>query len=805
MKISLSWLNEYLTYENLSTDFLADVLTSIGLEVESIEKYESIKGGLEKFFIGEVTACAKHPNADKLSLTEVNLGPELGTRKIVCGAPNVAAGQRVVVATEGAVIYLPNNESFTIKNSKIRGEESQGMICAEDELGIGESHAGIMVLDNNAKLGQPAAEHFEISSDTVFEIGLTPNRTDAMCHRGVARDIAAALLARDITCTYHPEGKTRFEFINNKSSSLISINLNSNLAPKFGGLIIDGLENSSSPEWMKKRLAAIGESPKNLLVDTTNYILHDLGQPLHAYDVSKIDTSEISVSNLVNNETLVALNGSELKLFQGDIVIKDKSNTIGLAGIIGSQNSSVDMDTKSIFLEGAYFDAKTIRVTSQRLNLRTEAAIKFEKGLDPNGTEYAINKAKSMIMSLCPNSSVTDLIMKSSVQFDFWKVLLTRKKLDLYSNTSISKEKVDKILNSLGVEIKESNDETWTLLVPRFKEDVSREEDVIEEILRIYGFNNIPYPKYLKSNLSFTNGISMTQFEAKISHLLVGSGCSEIITNSISQSRYFEGLSPIMLLNSMTSELDCMRSSLIPGALEVIEYNLNRDQKDLALFEIGNEYFLKNEKYNQRKRLTISITGMREIPNWQQSKGVTNDYFQLKSLVEKLILSLNLKISFAESSNSNYHYGLDLICNQKTIGSFGELKIDSKIFDIKSKVFAADIDLDYIYTIVNKSKTIYSEVSKFPSVKRDLAIVIDNSISFSQIKLICEKSLGQSLINVGLFDIFKNTSLGENKKSYAIRLSLQNKEKTMSDKEIEAMMQKLITILQKDINAEIRS
>lgn len=805
MKISLSWLNEYLTYENLSTDFLADVLTSIGLEVESIEKYESIKGGLENFFIGEVTACTKHPNADKLSLTEVNLGSELGTRKIVCGAPNVATGQRVVVATEGAVIYLPNNESFTIKNSKIRGEESQGMICAEDELGIGESHAGIMVLDDNAKVGQPAAEHFEISSDTVFEIGLTPNRTDAMCHRGVARDIAAALLARDIACIYHPEGKTKFEFINNKSSSLVSINLNSDLAPKFGGLIIDGLENSSSPEWMKKRLAAIGESSKNLLVDTTNYILHDLGQPLHAYDVSKIDTSEISVSNLVNNETLVALNGSELKLFQGDIVIKDKSKTIGLAGIIGSQDSSVDMDTKSIFLEGAYFDAKIIRVTSQRLNLRTEAAIKFEKGLDPNGTEYAINKAKSMIMSLCPNSSVTDLIMKSSVQFDFWKVLLTRKKLDLYSNTSISKEKIDSILISLGIEIKESNDETWTLLVPRFKEDVSREEDVIEEILRIYGFNNIPYPKYLKSNLSFTNGISMTQFEAKISHLLVGSGCSEIITNSISQSRYFEGLSPIMLLNSMTSELDCMRSSLIPGALEVIEYNLNRDQKDLALFEIGNEYFLKNKKYNQRKRLMISITGMREIPNWQQSKGVSNDYFQLKSLIEKLILSLNLKISFAESSNSNYHYGLDLICNQKIIGSFGELKIDSKIFDIKSKVFAADIDLDYIYTIVNKSKTIYSEVSKFPSVKRDLAIVIDNSISFSQIKLICEKSLGQSLINVGLFDIFKNTSLGENKKSYAIRLSLQNKEKTMSDKEIEAMMQKLISILQKDINAEIRS
>lgn len=804
MKISLSWLNEYLTYDNLTTDFLADVLTAIGLEVESIDKHESIKGGLENFFIGEVTSCAKHPNADKLSLTEVNLGAELGTRKIVCGAPNVAAGQRVVVATEGAVIYLPNNESFTIKNSKIRGEESQGMICAEDELGIGESHAGIMVLADNAEIGKPAAEHFEISSDTVFEIGLTPNRTDAMCHRGVARDIAAALMARDIKCEFHPNGKTKFEFENKKSSASFAISLNSDLAPKFGGMIIEGLENNPSPDWMQKRLSAIGESPKNLLVDTTNYILHDLGQPLHAYDLSKIDSSEISVSSLDKNETLVALNDSELKLISGDIVIRDKSNIIGLAGIMGSKNSCVEASTTSIFLEGAYFDAKSIRVTSQRINLRSEAAIKFEKGLDPNGTEFAIEKAKAILMSLCPNSSATELTMKSNLSFDFWQVKLTRAKLDLYANTTISSEKVESILTSLGIEMKESTSESWTLSVPRFKEDVSREEDVIEEILRIYGFNNIPYPKYLKSNLSFTNGISMTQFEAKVSHLLVGSGCQEIITNSISQSRYFEGLAPIMLLNSMTSELDCMRSSLIPGALEVVEYNINRDQKDLTLYEIGNEYYLKNEKYNQRKRLVITIVGLSETPNWHQPKGASNDYFKIKSLVEKLALSLNLKISFTGSTSSNFHYGLDIICNQKTIGSFGELKFNTKLFDIKSKVFTADIDFDYIFNQVNKSKAKYSEVSKFPSVKRDLAIVLDNAVTFSQVELICQKSLGQALIDVSLFDIFKDKSLGENKKSYAIRFSLQNKEKTMSDKEIESMMQKVISALKKDVNAEIR-
>jgi phenylalanyl-tRNA synthetase beta chain len=804
MKISLSWLNEYLTYDNLSTEFISDVLTSIGLEVESIDTHESIKGGLDKFFIGEVMTCVKHPNADKLSLTEVNLGTELGTRKIVCGAPNVAAGQKVVVATEGAVIYLKDGESYTIKNSKIRGEESCGMICAEDELGIGDSHAGILVLDNSVEVGIPAAQHFQLTSDTVFEIGLTPNRTDAMCHRGVARDLASALLARDIKCEYHIDGKTKFESNSKTLNANFSVKINTDLAPKFGGLVIENLTNQPSPEWMQKRLAAIGESPKNILVDTTNYILHDLGQPLHAYDSSKIDISEISVSNLESNETIKALTGAELKLNTGDVVIRDKSKIIGLAGIMGSENSCVDMDTKSIVLEGAYFDSKSIRVTSQRLNLRTEAAIKFEKGLDPNGTEYAITKAKNILLSICPDASASDLKMEAKTSFDFWQVKLTRAKLDLYANSTISTEKINSILTSLGVEIISSTIDEWALSVPRYKEDVKREEDVIEEILRINGFNNIPYPKYLKSNLSFTNGISMTQFEAKISHLLVGSGCSEIITNSISQSRYYEGLNPIMLLNSMTSELDCMRSTMIPGALEVVEYNINRDQKDIALFEIGNEYFLKNEKYSQRKRLAITLAGMHQVPNWQQPKGTSNDYFQLKSVVEKLIFSLNLKTSFAESVNPNFHYGLDIICNQKTIGSFGELKINTKLFDIKSKVFAADFDMDYIFNQVNKVKTTYTEVSKFPAVKRDLAIVLDNSVSFSQIESICQKSLGQALTDVGLFDIFKDKSLGENKKSYAIRLSLQNKEKTMSDKEIESMMQKLISTLNKDVNAEIR-
>lgn len=805
MKISLSWLNEYLTHDNLSTDFIADTMTSIGLEVEGIEQHESIKGGLEKFFIGEVMTCIQHPNADKLSLTEVNLGSELGMRKIVCGAPNVAVGQRVVIATEGAVIHLASGESFTIKNSKIRGEESQGMICAEDEMGIGTSHDGILVLGQDALLGNTAAKHFNLTSDIVFEIGLTPNRTDAMCHRGVARDIAAALIAQDISCTYHSEGKTDFKKNINTSNTPFSIKINTEFAPKFGGIIIENLENQASPEWMTKRLEAIGESTKNLLVDTTNYILHDLGQPLHGYDLSKMNSNSISVESLENNESIVALNGNELKLIAGDVVIRDEKNIIGVAGIMGSQNSSMDMNTKSIFLEGAYFDAKSIRVTSQRLNLRTEAAIKFEKGLDPNGTEYAIDKARNILMSICPQAIATPLKMESKSSFEFWNTSLSRSKLNQYANLDIPVDKVSQILTSLGIEILSFEDEIWNLSIPRYKEDVQREEDVIEEVLRIYGFNLVPYPKYLKSNLSFSKGMSMTQFESKISSLMIGNGCQEIMTNSISQSRYYPENEPIKLLNSMTSELDCMRSSMIPGVLEVISYNANRDLRDLSLFEIGNEYFLKNEKYCQRKRLIVAISGLFQAQNWQQPKGASNDYFRLKSIVEKLMQTLLISVSYAESTNTNFNYGLDIICNQKTIGSFGEVKIDSKLFDIKSSVFAADIDLDYIYSLISKSKAKYTEVVKFPSVKRDLAMILDENINFSQIELICKKSLGQSLLNVGLFDIFKGKSVGENKKSYAIRLNLQNKEKTMSDKEIDSMMQKLIANLNKEIQAEIRS
>lgn len=806
MKISWNWLNEYLTCDNLTIDDASSTLTSIGLEVEGIDKFESIKGGLENFFIGEVVSCERHPNADKLSLTEVNLGEKIGIKKIVCGAPNIAAGQKVAVAAEGAVIYLPNGESFTIKNSKIRGEESQGMICADDELGVGASHDGILVLDNGAKVGMPAASYFNVTSDFVFEIGLTPNRTDAMCHRGVARDLAAAMNARGHKCQFHPEGKTSFVSNNPSSSKKLDVIVNTEKAPKFGGCVIENIQNETSPSWLKNRLSAIGESPKNLLVDITNYILHDLGQPLHAYDLGKLNGDKITIDECLKDETLVALNGAELKLKTGDIIIKDDEKVIGLAGVMGSMSSCIEPTSRAIFLEGAYFHSTSIRQTSQRLQLRSEAAIKFEKGIDPNGTEFAIEKAKNIILSLSTSAKAGPITMVSKKEFPFWKVDLTRAKLDLYANTSIEKEKVDFILQNLGIEIEKSDDKCWSLSIPRFKEDVKREEDVIEEILRIYGFNLLPYPKYLKSNLSFSEGLSVSQLEDSLSNLLVGNGFQEIWTNSISQSKYYTETTPIRLLNSMTSELDCMRSSMIPGFLEVLEYNLNRDQKDLSLYEFGTEYFMdKSGKYRQRKRLVLCCTGLLHSANWQDVKGRPNDYYQMKSSVEKMFADLKMEIGYKETANPSFSYGLTLTLGQKEIGYLGELKWDKKLFDIKQRVYFADLDFDYIHQWKSKEKIQYKEVSKFPIVKRDLALILDENTRYDQIEALTKKSLGKVLTQMTLFDIFKDKSLGEGKKSYAVRYFLNNPDKTLLDKEIDNLMQKLISSYQKELSAEIRS
>lgn len=804
MRISYNWLKEYIESE-LSIETISEILTSIGLEVEGVEHFESVKGGLKKFYIGEVLTCIKHPNADKLSLTEVDLGTDLGVRKIVCGAPNVAQGQKVVVATEGAIIYLPGKDSFEIKNSKIRGEESQGMICAEDELGLGTNHDGILVLDSSAEVGTPASEFFELYHDVIFEIGLTPNRTDAMCHKGVARDLAAALKSKDIKHSYFPNGKSTFSSPKNRIENPFKTSIQTEGAPVFNTCFIENIENLKSPLWISNRLKAVGESPRNLLVDITNYILHDLGQPLHAYDASKIKGRAIRVTNSKEKQEMKALNQLNYKLDQGDILIEDEEKILGLAGIIGSDSSAIDEKTQTILLEAAYFNRKSIRMTSQRLHLKSEASSKFEKGIDPNGVKIAIGKAVDILASLVPDAAFSNIDENQNLEFPFHEVSLRLEQLNLYGNMSFEPAKVEGILTSLGIEIAANENKVWSLRIPRFKEDVTREEDVIEEVLRIYGYNLLPYPKYLKSSLSFSKGISRTKFEEKISNLLVGKGFSEIMTNSISQSRYYPDQSYVKLLNSMTAELDSMRAEIVPSVLEVIEYNVNREAKDISFFEFGTSYSYSDASYKETKSIVLAITGNQSQPNWSESKGKANDYFRLKESLENMMEMLNIEYAYAESENPAYHYGLSIHSGEKRLGYFGQYKISKELFDIKQNSFVAELDFEAIYKLASSSRIQYQEVSKFPQVRRDLALLIGNEITFSAIESICKKTLKSSLVRVGLFDVFRDKSLGESKKSYAIRLILENREKTLEEKEIDSMMTKLVKNLTTELSAEIRS
>ncbi len=804
MKISLNWLQEYIDTSE-SIESISNILTAIGLEVESVENFESIKGGLKDFFVGEIISCSKHPNADKLSLTEVYIGEKIGVKKIVCGDPNVVVGQKVVVALEGAIIRLSSGEEFTIKNSKIRGEESQGMICAEDEIGVGNNHDGILVLASSAIPGSPASDYFEIFSDTVFEIGLTPNRTDAMSHYGVARDLAAAMKAAKIEHKFYSDGKTNFENPKPTIASELKINIQSNLAPVYSLSEIENVATVNSPSWMSQRLRAIGENSKNALVDITNYILHDLGQPLHAYAYDSIQGDEIVVKNNNNEEEFVALNGVNYKLKFDDIIIRDGSNCIGLAGIIGSESSAVNSNTKKIIIEVAYFDGKAIRKSSQRINYRSEASSKFEKGVDPNGILIAHNKARKLIASIFPEAKFSEIIVGRLQDYENYKVSLTLKKLNQYGNMEFSKFSVEEILISLGIEILEYRNETWSLAIPRYKEDVKREEDVIEEVLRIYGYNNLPAPKFLRSNISFSKGVSRADFEEEISNLLVSSGYSEVMTNSISQSRYMKEGKIVKLLNSMTSELDSMREGMMPGFLEVIEYNLNRENRDLNIFEIGNVYRLDEaKKYTQKKVLAIAIVGMKDMSNWTNSKGLPNDYYQIKHILEKLFLYLRLKIEFGEIENKEYDYGMQIITNGIKIGEFGLQNVNQKLFDIKAPIFSATIDFEALYQYTFNRKSKYIEVPKFPIVKRDLAIILDDSIQYSQIQTIVNSALKNKLIQLSLFDIFKDSSLGENKKSYAIRMTIQDKERTMLDSETDELISRLVKKLENELNATIR-
>lgn len=799
MRISWNWLNDYIQSE-LSVDEVSKILTSIGLEVEAVEPIASIKGGLEGLVIGEVKTCEKHANADKLKVTQVNLGSH-GTHQIVCGAPNVATGQKVVVATVGAVLHPTSGDSFEIKAAKIRGEESFGMICAEDEIGLGASHDGIIVLPADAQVGIKASDYYQIHQDIAIEIGLTPNRTDAMSHQGVARDLHVALAAKNIPHTYNPNGKTFATISMSNESKKLDIEVLSDDCKIYQGAVLTGIQNFESPDWLKFRLQVIGERAINSVVDCSNYILHDMGYPTHCFDYQKISDGKVVVKNLTQPENYESLNDQKLSLETEDLVISDKEKSLCLAGIIGGKNSCVNHETTSLMLECAFFEATRIRKTSTRLNVKTESSSKFEKSVNPNAAKFVMEKMLSMMSEIAGVSLASEIVSIQKGVFEPYSVSLTKARLDMYAGQKMNVDEVSTILKNLEIEIEGYENETWSLKVPLFKFDVNREEDVIEEVLRITGYDAVPYPKHLKSNIIFTDKILRHKLEEHIGVLLQGDGFNEIMTNSISQSKYFKN--PIILLNSMTSELDCMRTHLLPGFLEVAQYNINRESKDIKFYEFGNIYF-NSQSYAQAKVLGILISGNHQAPSWLQPKGDSSSYFHIKLAVESILSRFLDNLKFEDLDISFFNYGAKITYKKNEIGQLGEVSNEmKKSFDIKQDLFFAQINVDVLYELVSNKKIIYTEISKYPVVKRDLALIVDEDVAFSALEQVCKKELKEVLLDMSLFDVFKDVAF-EGKKQYAIRLNMQDRYKTMEDTDIEKYIKQVLESLKKEVGAILR-
>jgi phenylalanyl-tRNA synthetase beta chain len=808
MKISYNWLKQYLNIQ-LPANEVAEVLTSIGLEVEGFESFESIKGGLKNVVIGEVVTCEKHPDADKLKVTTVNVGT---TEKlqIVCGAPNVAAGQKVIVALVGASLYpTSSSEAIQIKKAKIRGVESAGMICAEDELGIGESHAGILVLPDSVVVGSTAADHFRIENDTIFEIGLTPNRSDAFSHIGVARDLKAALNARDNTAlVLQKPDLSAFKINDNSHEVLVSIE-DAIACPRYSGVTVSGIEVKESPQWLINKLNAIGVRSINNIVDITNYVLHEYGQPLHAFDAAKIGGNKVVVRKAKDNERFVTLDGVERKLTSNDLMICDAQKPMCIAGVFGGSESGVTDNTKTIFIESAYFSPSGIRKTATHHGLRTDAAMHYEKGCDPNITIAALQRAVLLIQELAGgvvSSSVSDFYpvqifpKQVTVKFDYIQKL---------AGFHLEKASIKKIIHELEIDIDTENDTSLIVSVPTFKTEVTRPADIVEEIIRIYGYNNFPLPSKLNTSLVLSANIDAVKYENIAATLLNGMGFSEITTNSVSQSKFEQDellqKQQVKLMNSQTSELDCMRTSMLYGMLDVVAYNQNRKSADLKFFEFGKTYHKTENQHQEYKHLAVLLTGSYEGGNWLAPSRKT-DFYNLKQTIENLLSRLGVhNFSIHPTEQTPYSYGYKVMVSdaQVAIGGLVNATI-CKQFDIKQEVWFADINWDYILEVGKRNKTEFKQLPKFPSVRRDLALVVDKDLSFANIEQLSQKEAKKLLKEVSLFDVYTGDKIEKGKKSYAVSFIFQHEEKTLTDDEIEKVMNKLMSSFEKDFGALIR-
>jgi len=807
MNISYNWLKNYLDL-NLPTKEVSQLLTDTGLEVEGIKEVESVKGGLKGVVIGEVISKEQHPNADRLSLTTINIGEDEPIQ-IVCGAPNVAVGQKVPVATVGTVLY-DGEESFKIKKGKIRGEVSLGMICAEDELGLGKGHDGIMVLDTTAKVGIPAAEYFKLESDIVFEIGLTPNRSDAMGHIGVARDLLTVLNHKGNKLQMCKPSTKDFK-VNNTNKTIIVEVADTDLCPRYSGVSISGIKVADSPEWLQNKLKAIGITPTNNVVDITNYVLHEMGQPLHAFDTDKIKGNKIVVANVNEKTKFTTLDEQVRELSAADLMISDAKKPLCIAGVFGGLDSVVSEKTTNIFLESAYFNPVSVRKTAKRHNLSTDASFRFERGCDPNSTVYALKRAALLIQEICGGKISSEVVDIYSNPIAHFAVELTYAKMDSLIGEVIDREVVKAILIDLEIEISNESLNGLSLLVPPFRADVQREVDVIEEILRIYGFNTVAITSKLNTTISYAEGVNPEQVRNIISDLLSSTGFNEAMNNSLTKGKYTALISEldlnqnIEILNPLSQDLNVMRQSLLFSGLENIAYNQNRRNADIKFYEFGKTYHKTEEGNVENQHLQILASGRMQAENWNTSDDKADFYF-IKEKVEHILSRLGVKKIKSEAINTHgFSEGLMYKFKKKRLVCFG--KLDTKLcksFGVKSTVYAADFDWDLILELAGYTKIKYQEVSKFPSVRRDLSLLVDKSVTFDELSEIAKQTDNKILKSVNLFDIYEGDKLPKGKKSYTLSFTMADDTKTLTDNYVDKVMKKLMDSLKEQAGAELR-
>lgn len=819
MNISYNWLKQYINI-NITPDELSKALTSIGLEVGGVDEVQTVKGGLEGLVIGEVLTCTNHENSDHLHVTTVNVGTEEALQ-IVCGAPNVAAGQKVVVATVGTKLYS-GEESFTIKRSKIRGVESMGMICAEDEIGIGTSHDGIIVLPADAVVGTLAKDYYGIKSDFLLEVDITPNRVDAASHYGVARDLAAFFALKNPAIQLTKPSVEAFKVQNTNLTIPVTVE-NTEACPRYSAVTISGVKVTESPEWLKNALLVIGLRPINNIVDITNYVLHELGQPLHAFDADKIAGGEVRVKCMPEGTPFISLEGTERKLNAADLMICNAEKPMCIGGVFGGLDSGVTETTQNVFLESAYFNPVSIRKTARRHGLNTDASFRFERGCDPTNTIYVLKRCALLIQEVAGGTISSEIVDIYPQEVKPFEVEITLQKINSLIGKEIGKENIETILGALEMKIVNRTEEGYTLHVPAYRVDVQRDVDVIEDILRIYGYNNIEIGEKLMSNLSYSSKPDSHKLQNLIAEQLTAQGFNEILNNSLTKGGYYTDLTSfpaahsVKIINALSSDLNVMRQTLLFGGLENIAYNVNRRNTDLKFYEFGNCYYYNadNKKegetlaaYDEDFHLGMWLTGNKQAQSWTAAEQKASIY-ELKAYIENIFrrLGFNLrKLVTGEYADDLLSEALTVYSargNKLAVYGFVHPKI-RKVMDIDQEVFYADLNWNTILSELGKHKVQYAEISKFPEVKRDLALLIDKNVTFAEIEKIAYETERKLLKKVTLFDVYEGKNLEAGKKSYAVSFILQDETKTLTDAQIEGIMKKMLGNFENKLGAKLR-